>query len=98
MLDPGDPKRPTVTNPSVIIEVLSPSTQDYDRGEKLAHYQQVASLEELVTIATDQECIHVWQRTPQGWRARRVEQGRAELTSIGCQLPLAAVYADPLAG
>jgi len=40
-----------VTNPSVIVEVLSPSTEAYDRGEKREHYQQIASLREYVLVA-----------------------------------------------
>lgn len=97
-LDPEDPRRHTVTNPSVVIEVLSPSTEEYDRGEKLAHYQQLAALDEIVLVATDRQCVDVWRRTPEGWRSQRVEQGSAELASMGCQLSLASVYADPLAG
>ncbi|MGH9379950.1 MAG: Uma2 family endonuclease [Thermoanaerobaculia bacterium] len=40
--DPDDPKGNTLINPSLIVEVLSPSTEDYDRGEKLAHYKKLA--------------------------------------------------------
>jgi Uma2 family endonuclease len=96
-LDPEDFTRHTVTNPKVVIEVLSPSTESYDRGEKLAHYQQLASLEEVVLVATEKQRIDVWRRTPEGWRSQQVEQGTVELESIQAALPLAAVYADPLA-
>ena len=52
----GEPERdresPThITNPTVIVEVLSPSTEDYDRGEKREHYQQLESLQEYVLLA-----------------------------------------------
>src|SRR5258708_31296765 len=47
-LDPLD--RHTVTNPTLVVEVLSPSTAAYDRGEKLAHYQQIPSLREVVLV------------------------------------------------
>jgi Uma2 family endonuclease len=96
-LDPEDPTRHTVTNPKVVIEVLNPSTEEYDRGEKLTHYQQLASLEEVVLVATEKQRVDVWRRTPGGWRSRQVEQGQVELASIQAALTLAAVYADPLA-
>jgi Uma2 family endonuclease len=44
-LDPEDPKGHTVTNPVLVVEILSPSTQDYDRGEKREHFQRIASLQ-----------------------------------------------------
>src|SRR5262245_30524586 len=49
--DPSDPKGNTAVNPRVIVEVLSPSTQQYDRGEKLDHYKQIPSLQEVVLVA-----------------------------------------------
>jgi Uma2 family endonuclease len=97
-LDPEDPRRHTVTNPSVVIEVLSPSTEEYDRGEKLTHYQQLASLREVVLVATGEQRVDVWRRTPDGWRSERFERGDVELSSIQCRLSMSAVYADPLAG
>lgn len=96
-LDPEDSTRHTVTNPRVVVEVLSPSTEEYDRGEKLAHYRALPALEEIVLVATNRQCIDVWRRTAEGWRSQRVEQGSVELSSLQCQLSLAAVYADPLA-
>jgi Uma2 family endonuclease len=47
-LDTADPKRHTVPNPKVVVEVLSPSTEDYDRGDKLGNYKQIPSLEEVM--------------------------------------------------
>src|SRR5262245_13134541 len=47
-LDPEDPNEHTVINPRLLVEVLSPSTEDYDRGEKLGHYKQIPSLAEVV--------------------------------------------------
>jgi Uma2 family endonuclease len=95
-LDPGDPKRHTALNPSLLVEVLSPSTQDYDRGEKLAHYQQVASLEEVLLVHHDARKIVAWRRAGPTWRATEYVDGTVPL-AVGCELPIAAVYRDPLA-
>jgi Uma2 family endonuclease len=52
-----DSRRDTVTNPLVIVEVLSPATRNYDRGDKFAHYRRLGSLREYILI--DQEACHV---------------------------------------
>jgi len=59
----SDETRDVLLNPALIIEVLSPSTQDYDRGQKFAHYRGLASLREYLTIAQDK--IHVEQHVRQ---------------------------------
>jgi Uma2 family endonuclease len=64
--DREDRKQQTVTNPRVIVEVLSPSTANYDRGEKLTHYQQIDSLEELVLVRRDEQRVDVFRRTVEG--------------------------------
>jgi Uma2 family endonuclease len=97
-LDPDDPKRHTVVNPKVIVEVLSPSTEEYDRGEKLDHYRQIDSLEEIVLVASEERRIDVWRRDGAAW-ARVPSAGElVRLSSIGCELPLPDVYRDPLVG
>ncbi len=52
----------TVLNPSVVVEVLSPSTEAYDRGEKLLHYKRIASLRAVVLVAHDRRELEVWAR------------------------------------
>ena len=86
-------------NPKVLVEVLSPSTEAYDRGEKLAHYKQVGTLEEVVLIAHDRREIEVVRREADGTWSQHVagEGERAHLGSIACDLPVAEVYRDPLA-
>jgi Uma2 family endonuclease len=84
-------------NPVLVVEVLSPSTEDYDRGEKLAHYKQVPSLREVVLVAHDQRQLEIWRREGAVWTldvARDSET--ATLRSVACELPLAEVYLDPL--
>jgi Uma2 family endonuclease len=98
-LDPDDPKRHTVVNPRVLVEVSSPSTEAYDRGEKLAHYQQIPSLGEIVFVAHDRREIEIVRREADGsWSRHVAKDGEvARLVTIACDLPLAEVYRDPLA-
>lgn len=89
--------RLALTNPVVVVEVLSPGTEAYDRGDKLAHYQTIPSLHEVVLVCHDRRWIEVWQRERDGWRAIG-SAGSVELPSIGCILDVGDVFADPLAG
>ncbi|HKU39603.1 MAG TPA: Uma2 family endonuclease [Polyangiales bacterium] len=67
-----DPESAThVTNPKVVIEVSRDSTEDYDRGEKLQHYQQIASLEAVVLVDHKQPRIELWIRGEAGWQSRQ---------------------------
>jgi Uma2 family endonuclease len=97
--DPEDRKANTAVNPRVIVEVLSPSTEGYDRSEKLSHYQAVASIDEVVLVAHDRREIEIVRRDPNGSWSRHVARGdeTARLQSIACDLPLSEVYRDPLA-
>lgn len=89
----------TVTNPKVIVEVLSPSTAAYDRGEKLRHYQRIPSLREVVLVAHDEKLIEVFRRDETGgWTRSEARSGSIQLPSIGCALDVAEVYRDELAG
>ncbi len=98
-LDPDDPEHHTVVNPRVVVEVLSPSTEAYDRGEKLSHYKRVASLHEIVLVAHDERRLEVWRRDGDRWSLEVVQgQGIASLVSIGCDVALEAIYRDPLGG
>lgn len=85
----------TITNPTLIIEVLSDSTKDYDRGEKFEHYRTLDSLAEYVLVAQDK--IHVEQftrRVEGGWLLTETNRraGTLSLTSIGCELSLTEIY------
>jgi len=58
-----DPNKKTnVTNPRIIVEVTSDSTEDYDHGEKLTHYKQVPSLEAVVIVSHREARVDVWSR------------------------------------
>ncbi|WP_058868381.1 Uma2 family endonuclease [Chloracidobacterium thermophilum] len=91
----ADDHRDTILNPILIVEVLSDSTQDYDRGGKFAQYRQLASLQEYLVVA--QTAPHVEHHTRQAdgcWLLHETSDLTAVLmlTSIGCQLPLAEMY------
>ena len=94
--DGEDRRQQTVTNPRLIVEVLGPSTANYDRGEKLTLYQQIPSLEELVLVAHDEQSVDVWRRTPDGWAQQRASSGSVALHSIDVELPVREIYRDPL--
>lgn len=92
-----DPSSPThVINPIVLFEVVSPSTEDYDRGEKREHYQTLVSLRAYVLIAQDRRQVDVWRKgSDGGWlHARHGTSEIIELPSIGCRLEVAALYED----
>jgi len=96
-IDPDD--RHVVTNPIVVVEITSPSTEEYDRGEKLEHYQRIASLREVVLVSHREKSIEVVRRQDGGEWAREGARsgGSARLESLGCELLVADVYRDPLA-
>ncbi|MEM1417325.1 MAG: Uma2 family endonuclease, partial [Myxococcota bacterium] len=86
-LDPEDPKGHTVTNPALLVEVLSPTTESYDRGEKPEHYQALESLQALVLIAQDERRVDVIERTAEGgWVETCVVTGDVALGSLGVSL------------
>ena len=93
--DPDDAN--AVTNPTLLVEVLSPSTEAYDRGQKAAHYRQIPSLREYVLVAQDAPRIEVFRRGHDGhWSF--LEAGRGEslvLESVGCTLAVDDVFGRP---
>lgn len=97
-LDPEDDKGHTAVNPALLVEVLSPSTEDYDRGEKLANYKQIPSLREVMLVAHDDRRVDLWRRTKRGWTQRVFRDGESvALTSLECALSVTDIYFDPLA-
>lgn len=86
--------RTHVTNPIVIVEVLSQSTEDYDRGEKREHYQQIASLREYVLVAQDKREIEVHARPAGGIWQRAVYRAAetVDLPSIGARFTVDELY------
>jgi Uma2 family endonuclease len=88
-------KKTTLLNPTVLIEVISPSTEKYDRTTKGDHFKTIESLREHVLVSQDQVRVDVSTRTELGW-VSKVYTDRNEvlrLESIGCEVPLSKIYA-----
>jgi Uma2 family endonuclease len=83
-------------NPTVVVEVTSPSSEDYDRGGKLANYKLVPSIGNVVIVSHATRSIEVHHREADGtWSVvTRGAAERVELASIGCVLDVDAVYHD----
>ena len=84
----------TLLNPTLIVEVLSGSTEDYDRGTKFAHCRTLPSLTEYVLVAQDKVHVEHFVRQTEGWLLTETDDLAAtlQLPSIGCTLALADVY------
>jgi Uma2 family endonuclease len=88
-----------IVNPTVLVEVLSDSTEADDRGEKFAHYRRLSSLQEYVLVAQKAQRIEVYRREGDRWVLSEHGPGTVvELASIGARIPVDEVYRDPLAG
>lgn len=88
-------KRQILLNPTLIIEVLSPSTEVYDRSKKFQNYQTLPSLQEYLLIAQDEPRLeHYLRQDNNQWLYTRMTglESQLELPSIGCTLALADVY------
>ena len=95
--DAADPNRTTALNPRVLVEVTSPSTEKYDRAEKLDHYKRIASLKEVVIASHRERLVEIWRKTGTRW-VRHEYRDVALVASIGCSLLLADIYRDPFKG
>lgn len=83
------------SNPTLIIEVLSDSTERIDRQEKRLAYQRLTSLREYVLLAQDKLVAEVYRRVADGWELERFEgQEALRLEAVDLSVPLAEIYAD----
>lgn len=91
-----DDSRDTLVNPLVIVEVLSDSSEAYDRGDKFAQYQTIASVAEYLLASQKKPRIEVFTRQTDGsWLLRVHGPGeRAVLSSVGCSIDVDRVYTD----
>jgi Uma2 family endonuclease len=83
-------------NPAVIIEVLSPSTEKYDRGAKFRHYQQLPSLKEYVLVAQDEPVCERFVRQPDdSWLLTTITELTSTLAfaTVKASVPLTEIYA-----
>ena len=89
-----DGREDTLLNPTVIVEVLSPSTEAKDRGEKFLRYRQIETLTDYVLIAQNERRVEQFTKQPDGsWRlVETFDAGEVRLDSVVCTLSLADVY------
>jgi Uma2 family endonuclease len=90
-----DAERDTLLNPEVVIEVLSPSTEAFDRGLKFTHYRAIPSLREVVFVAQDAVRVEHFARGEDGQWLLTDHAGLdavVELPALACHLELARVY------
>ena len=95
-IDYLEKRRDTITNPTVLVEVLSPSTALVDINQKLGEYTEIPSLQEYVIVAQDEYRVERYLRRDDGsWLYNRAIglDGVMNLPSIGCKLALSTVYA-----
>jgi Uma2 family endonuclease len=89
--DPDGPD--TATNPTVLVEVLSDSTEAYDRGEKRRHYQRIPALQEYLLVSPHAPCLELWRRNGEDWTHETFGPGdRVALGSIGCEIGVDDLY------
>lgn len=90
--DPDDAQ--AVTNPTLIVEVLSRSTEAYDRGDKFEHYKRLASLREYVLVSHRERTVEVWTRASDDTWTKSVsgDGAVARLDSIDAHLDVSELY------
>lgn len=89
-----DSKMDTLTNPTARFEVLSPSTEGYDRGKKFELYRKLESLQEYVLLAQDRAFVEHYVRRGSNWVLSDISNldGTLQLDSIQCELALRDIY------
>ena len=97
-VDCGSPDLSTrfADRPTVVVEVLSPSTRDFDRYDKHHEFRALPAVEHIVLIDAERVRAAVWTRTQGGWKREEAFDldGGLALPAIGCELPMAELYED----
>lgn len=94
--DPDDRSGNTVLNPRLVVEVVSPSTEAYDRGNKFAAYRLIPSLSEYVLVSQLEPRVETFLRQDDGTWSLASHSGvevTAKLRSIGVEIPLEEIFA-----
>ena len=90
-----DDKFDTLKNPVVIFEILSPSTEDHDRGRKFFFYRQIPSFKEYILVDSTKSFVEISRREENGaWKFETISDpdGQLFISSIGISIPMAEVY------
>ena len=94
-LELEEPRRDTLLNPQALVEVLSKSTERYDRGDKFEHYQRIPSLRDYVMISQKKHRVdHYLRQADDTWLLRSYTSldDVVELSSVQCRLALRELY------
>jgi Uma2 family endonuclease len=84
----------TIPQPTVVIEVLSPTTAEHDRGSKLYDYRRIASVQEIALVASEQRHVEIWRRRGAKWEVEDlIGDATLELETVAVEIPFAAIYA-----
>lgn len=93
-----DPRnKNTLLNPSVVFEILSPSTETYDSGTKFRQYQKIASVREIVLVSQETMMVQVYERQPgDRWLLATFDEPGQEMTlaTVPVSVPLTDIYRD----
>ena len=87
-----DEVRDTSLNPRVVIEILSPSTREYDLGLKFELYKDISTLQEYLAVEQDQPSVRQFCRDSQGWRENEILADRVKLLSIQAEICFTDLY------
>ena len=92
-----DKQRDTITNPKVILEILSPSTADYDYGHKFKLYRRLATFEEYLLISQDEALVERYRKSAEDRWILSIHMGLdavVPIESLSISLPLVEIYED----
>lgn len=88
---------PVVSEPIVIVEILSPSTATTDRGRKLPDYREIPSVKEILLVSSTERHVEYWRRAAGEWTVRELrDEGSIQLQSFEITIGLTALYEDLL--
>jgi Uma2 family endonuclease len=92
---PVAPRTAVIPDPVVVIEVLSPSTVEHDRGRKAYDYRRIPSVQEIALVASEQRHVEIWRRWGAKWEVEDlIGDAALELQTVGVEIPFAAIYTD----
>ena len=88
-------RKDIVTNPLLVVEVLSKSTKDYDRGTKFTQYRSIAAFKEYVLIDQEMARVEVWSKLEDNiWRVLDIKglEASIHLVSLDCEIQMSDIY------
>jgi Uma2 family endonuclease len=90
----ADEAKDVILNPILVVEVLSESTEAFDRGKKFLSYQQIPSLQEYLLVAQDEFVVEHYLRQEDGWLYTKAGGSDAALVlpALNCQIALSDIY------